>query len=61
MTSTNPEELLTTDDVVTRYKIPKQTQKIYREKHGLPFTKPAKRIYYFKAQFDTWLKEFSVN
>jgi len=59
--SNKPEELLTTDDVVTRYKIPKQTQAIYREKHGLPFVKPAKRIYYFKKQFDQWLKEFSVN
>ena len=55
------EELLTTDEVAKRYKIDKQTQKIYREKQGLPFTKPGKRIYYNKAALDMWLKQYSVN
>ena len=55
------EELLTTDEVEERYKIDKQTQKIYREKQGLPFTKPGKRIYYIKAALDGWLRQYSVN
>lgn len=55
------EELLTTDEVEQRYKIDKQTQKIYREKQGLPFTKPGKRIYYNKILLDMWLRRYSVN
>ncbi len=57
----NEEILLTTDEVADRYKIDKQTQKIYREKQGLPFTKPGKRIYYNKAALDLWLKQYAVN
>ena len=56
MKETN-EELLTTDDIESRYKIDKQTQKIYREKHGLPFMKPGKRIFYRKADVDAWVDE----
>ena len=55
------EELLTTDEVETRYKIDKQTQKIYRNKQNLPFTKPGKRILYNKVLLDMWLKQYSVN
>ncbi len=53
--------LLTTEEVAERYKIPKQTQKIYREKQGLPFTKPGKRILYNKVLLDMWLRQYSVN
>ena len=53
------EEILTTDEVEARYKIDKQTQKIYREKHGLPFMKPAKRIYYFKDEVDKWFEQYA--
>ncbi len=55
------EELLTTDEIAERYKIDKYTQKIYREKQGLPFMKPGKRIYYNKKYFDLWLKQYAVN
>lgn len=55
------EELLTTQEVEDRYKIPKQTQAFYREKQGLPFTKPGKRILYKKVLLDMWLRQYSVN
>jgi len=55
------EELLTTEEVAERYKIPKQTQKIYREKHNMPFLKIGKRYQYNKVQLDMWLRLYSVN
>jgi len=57
----NPEELLTPNEVADRYKIGTQTQRRYREEDGLPYIRLANRIYYDKAVFDLWIKQFAVN
>ena len=48
-------KLLTTDDVEDLYSIDKQSQKIYREKHGMPFMKVGKRIRYKTSDIDAWV------
>ena len=48
-------KLLTTDDVEDLYSIDKQSQKIYREKHGMPFMKVGKRIRYKTSDLDAWV------
>ncbi len=56
------EELLTIDEVVERYKISKYNQKIFRDKHSLPYSDtPGKAIYYKKVLLDMWLRQYSVN
>ncbi len=55
------EELLTTEDVAERYKISKHTQKIFREKQGLPYLTPGSQILYNKVLLDMWLRQYSVN
>ncbi|DAB41147.1 MAG TPA: hypothetical protein CFH81_02275 [Sulfurovum sp. UBA12169] len=51
------EVLLTTDDLLSRYKLDKQTQKILREREcdPMPFKKIGKRIYYVKIDIDAWV------
>ena len=48
-------KLLTTDDVENIYSINKQSQKIYREKYGIPFMKVGKRIMYKTSDIDAWV------
>ena len=61
MQNEQKEEWLTSEEVEKRYKIPKQTQNIFREKHNMPFTKVGKRYQYNKLQLDMWLRRYSVN
>ena len=61
MAGTN-EEMITTDEFEERYKMDKQTQKICREKYGLPYIKPGKRIFYRNTDVEAWIeKQIKIN